>query len=221
MPVITLTSDWQSNDYYLATVKGRLLSAREDLRIIDLNHSIGAFNIREASFVLRNSYHHFPPGSIHLVFVNNQPTEEHPYLAIYAEGHYFIGTGTGIFSLFLKEESAEIFRLKPIESEQFMSFPGLITFTDAALKISMGKPLKEIGDPFPEYRTGIPIRPTIDDDIVTGRVIYTDSYGNVITNISRDLFERIGRNRLFQIMVQSKKYSIERIDKDYSGSRCI
>ncbi len=219
MPVITLTSDWRSNDYYLASVKGRLLSAGKNVTLVDLNHSITAFNTAEASFILRNSYPHFPEGSIHLVFVNSQPSDKHPFVAISYRRHFFIGSDNGLFNMFIPEEEAEVIKLNPKEEEGFKSFPGLATFTSAALDLVSGKKLAEMGEPHKEYASSIPIRPTIDEDVLTGRVIYSDSYGNVFSNISRELFNRMGKNRLFQISVQSKRYLIERIDEDYSSAR--
>lgn len=219
MPVITLTSDWRSNDYYLASVKGRLLSAEKNLTLVDLNHSITPFNTSEASFILRNSYLHFPEGSIHMVFVNSQPTDRHPYVAIAYNRHFFIGTDNGLFNIFIPENEAEVVTLTPEEKDGFKSFPGLLTFTAAALDLVAGKKLSELGEVRKEYSSSVPIRPTIDEDILTGRVIYSDSYGNVITNISRELFNRLSNNRFFQISVQSRRYIIERIDEDYSSAQ--
>ena len=38
MAIITLTTDWKSNDFYVGAVKGAILSAYADAQIIDINH---------------------------------------------------------------------------------------------------------------------------------------------------------------------------------------
>ena len=38
-PIVTLTTDWGERDYFAAMVKGRLMSAIPDVRIVDLSHS--------------------------------------------------------------------------------------------------------------------------------------------------------------------------------------
>jgi len=46
--------------------------------------------------------------------------------------------------------------------------------------------------------------------------IYIDSYKNAITNITNELFDRVGKNLPFEIYIQSRKYRITRINKTYS-----
>jgi len=99
MPVITLTSDWNQYDYYLAAVKGQILRKDPNIRIIDITHSIRPFNSVQAAFILRNSFIHYPSGSVHIIFVNTEPIENQKFIGIKAQGHFFIGVDNGTFSL--------------------------------------------------------------------------------------------------------------------------
>ena len=45
----------------------------------------------------------------------------------------------------------------------------------------------------------ITFQPVISPNRIRGAVIYIDQYENVISNISRELFERIGKNREFEL----------------------
>ena len=49
-------------------------------------------------------------------------------------------------------------------------------------------------------------------------MIHIDSYQNAITNISEELFKRVGNGRPFVIYVQSKHYTINRINVRYNES---
>lgn len=216
MAVITLTSDWSQNDYYLAAVKGQILQIDEKIQIVDLNHSIKPFNTPQAAFVLRNSFQYFPKGSVHINFVNAEPSGNQRYMAVSAHDHYFIGTDNGAFSLIINGPADKAVQLEPLEKNNFTSFPGLLTFTSAACKLIMKKDIDLLGETADQIKERIPLRATIDENQITGTVIYTDSYGNVITNISKELFERIGKNQSFEIYVQSKHYMINRIYPSYS-----
>src|SRR5210317_768065 len=99
MRFITLTSDWNKNDFYSGALKGKIYSSCEDIHISTLSNTVKSFNISEAAFILRNAYHHFPKGSVHIIAVNTQPDAECKYLAACIEGHYFIAADNGIFGL--------------------------------------------------------------------------------------------------------------------------
>lgn len=216
MPVITLTSDWIRNDFYLAAVKGQLLKLNENARIVDINHKISPHHIQQAAFVVRNAYKYFPDGSVHLIFVGAEPSEEQAYLAVKAKNHYFIAADNGIFSMILKDEKCDIVELKALEPEQFSSFPGLYTFTKNAVALLKNEELFSLGQKRNSFRESYPLRAVIDSDQIEGRIIYVDSYGNVVSNITREEFERVGKGKVFEIFVQSKHYTIREISQRYN-----
>ncbi len=59
MPVISLTTDLGTRDYYSGVVKGELLKAIPDAKLVDISHDIDPYNILHGAFVFRNVYHHF------------------------------------------------------------------------------------------------------------------------------------------------------------------
>lgn len=217
MPVITLTSDWNQNDFYLAAVKGQLLQFDKNLVIVDINHNIRPFHISQAAFVIRNAYKYFPEGSVHLIYVDVETSESIHYLAVKADNHYFIAADNGIFSLILNETKGEIVRLENIEHPREKSFPGLKTFTHAAVKIINKGDFTSLGKKTDSFRESFPFRATIEEDSIIGSIIYVDSYGNVITNITRELFERVGKKHGFEIFVQSKHYTLNEINSSYNS----
>jgi S-adenosylmethionine hydrolase len=216
MSVITLTSDWNNQDFYVAAVKGTIFSQNPGVQVIDISHNIRTFNTTQAAFVIRNSYKNFPEGSIHLIFVNSEAEDSDSWLIVKSEdGHYFMGNDNGIFSLILGGKSESIVKLSSPKPEINASFSSLKIFTEAASKIINGTNIEELGSRINEYKEKIPLRATIEENAITGSVIYIDSYENVITNISRDLFERIAKGRKFNIYVQSKHYKISLLSEKY------
>ncbi len=68
MHFITLTSDWNKNDFYTGALKGKILSSCQDVEIVELSNSVKTFNIAEAAFILRNTYQHFHKVTVHIVY---------------------------------------------------------------------------------------------------------------------------------------------------------
>ena len=212
MPVITLTTEWKSDDFYNGIIKGKLCSLCPDTTVIDNATGIPAFNISHASFIIRNTYYHYPPGSVHIICVHTEGNEEKRHLAVKSGEHYFIGTDNGIFYLILNREPDEVV---VIGNKDFTDEIDL--FASTAAMIVKGKKLKEIGTPLERINEKIPLRATIETDIITGSVIFIDSYGNAISNITRDIFYRVFSGRKFRILIQSTRNCINRISKRYDN----
>lgn len=216
MRFVTLTSDWNKDDFYTGAVKGTLLSSCEKVEIITLSNQIKPYNIAEAAFVLRNCYHHYPTGTVHIVAVSSDSSPDSKFIAAEIDGHYFITADNGFMGLLGDLEPSELVFIQYEEKNAPASFPSLFLFTKVACKIINGEALKTIGTPAKDYIKQIPLRATLENNTITGAVIYIDSYGNAITNISRELFDRIGKGRPFEIFVQSKHYKITKLNKQYS-----
>jgi S-adenosylmethionine hydrolase len=213
MSIVTLTTDWNKDDYYVGALKGKILSQCPRIDIVDITHQVPPFNISHAAFILRNSYHNFPPGSIHIIGVNTEGSEESPFLLLEYKKHFFIGTDNGIFGLMFGDPPDRVIALKaPKELHSFTSFK---VFADTACRLASGEKPESLGKPVREFSRRIPIRAAIEKNVLTGSVIYIDSFRNAITNISKDLFERVGEDRDFEIFVQSNHYVIRKINRHY------
>lgn len=221
MAIVTLTTDWRQNDFYVGAVKGTILSLAPDAKVVDLNHQIPPFNISMAAFVVKNSYNFFPEGSIHIIDVSSEPSDDKGFIAIKNNGHYFICANNGIAGLLFQEEPAiavSIDKFSEADSQSpssITTFAGITVLAPAAAFLSSGENIEQLGQTT-ELIKQVPLNPAIDESVISGSVIYIDSYQNTITNITRELFERIGKGRPFEILVQSNYYKIKRINKFYN-----
>ena len=213
MSIITLTTDWKANDFYVGAVKGAIISECPEATIIDITHQVQTYNIAQAAFILRNSYNHYPKGTIHIIGVNSESSKKHPYVVIKADGHYFIGAANGIFGLMFDEKPEIIVKTK--SEDGLSSFPELSFFSKTACDLSKGKDILELGERISDLSQQIPIIPAVDENVITGSIIYIDSYENAITNISQDLFNKAGKNRKFEILIKSNSNRINKINKTY------
>ncbi len=216
MHIITLTSDWNENDYYVASLKGKLLSTCPEAQIIDLNHRIKPFHIAQAAFVVRNSYPHFPDNTVHIIAVNSEPEPDGLLLGARKENQYFLCADNGLLGLLGGSEPEVVVKLRGKHMDQPGSFVSLTIFSDIACALAAGTPLSELGEPTKTYDRQTPLRATIEENTITGSIIHIDSYQNAISNISRELFDRVGKGKPFIIYVQSKHYKISRINHRYN-----
>ncbi len=214
MPVITLTTDWNKNDYYLAATKGLIIQTCPNTTIIDISHQIPSFNVVQAAFLIKNSYRHFPKGTIHIIGVNSASGPDTRFLGVSFDDQYFLSYDNGIFGLIFKDKPEEAIEIKTFDNFSPI-FPELTILAVAACKIVKGIKLKNLGKKVKDFAITVPLRAAIDESVITGSVIYIDSYRNAITNITRELFNRVGQNRNFEILIQSDHYRITRINQTY------
>jgi len=221
MAIVTLTTDWGIKDHYLASVKGSLLKNIPDVQIVDISHGIPAFDINQASYILKSCFHDFPEGSIHLIGVNSDASPKFPHVAVKYDNHYFIGADNGVFSLMFNKKPEAIVALEIIQATEKYTFSTKDVFIEATKQLIEGKPIEELGFQRDELTKMMSFEPVVEKDSdgsvsIIGKVIYVDQYENAITNINRDLFDEQGKKRAFKISFNSFKNIISTISETYS-----
>ncbi len=211
MPVVTLTTEWKPDDIYYGIIKGKLSSMCPGAIIIDNAGNIPPFNISCASFIIRNTYNNYPKGSVHIICVHSESQKDQDHLIVRAGDHFFIGTDNGIFNLILNSDPDEIIKLDHPET-----YDELELFAGAAADLLSGKKLSDLGKSKNTISERVPLRATIDKDVIIGSTIFIDSYGNAISNITREVFYRVFEKKDYIILIQSNKNSINHISRKYS-----
>ena len=218
MSIITLTTDFGNKDFFVASVKGAILSGVKNALIIDISHEIQPYNHSEAAYVLKNAYKTFPKGTIHIIGVESELTPENRHIAMLFEGHYFIGSDNGIFSMIKDDLKAEKIVEINIHENESPSFYILDAFVKVASHLSrMGK-LEVIGKTIKTIKQITNINPVVNnkENQILGSVIYIDNYGNVVTNINRKFFNEIGKSRDYKIFARTVKF--ENIYDNYTDA---
>ena len=209
MSLITLTTDFGTKDHFVGAVKGAIYSELPDAKIVDITHEISPFNITETAYILKNSYKSFPAGTIHIIGVDSELSKENKHIAIELDGHFFVCPDNGLISMIASEinptKIVEINIHDRIES----SFPVLDVFVQVACFIARGGSLGVIGKEIKGYKKLIEIQPKVNQTQTTiiGGVIYIDNYGNVISNISKKLFNEIRKGREFKLTARRHIFS--------------
>jgi len=214
MAIVTLTTGW-TDDFYVAAVKGIILSAIPSAQVVDMSHSAPAFNsgISYAAYMVRHSYAYFPKGTVHIISIASEYSDSAPFVAVYHNEHYFVGTDNGVFGLLFDTAPDAMVRIEKYNDEVSPNYPAISVFAPAAVHLLKGGNLDELGRPYANYQRRGTVLATMDESQITGTVIHINSFGNVVTNITRHDFEKIGKGRPFEILVQSTRHKINRINK--------
>lgn len=216
MPVITLTTDWGLKDHYVSAVKGYILSQLPGVNIIDISHLSPSHDMVQASFIFLNSYRNFPEGTVHVIGVNSirEDEENSEYIAVYDKGHYFIGCDNGFFSIVFPQDPEKIVLLSAAKDLK-TTFPERDIFVKAACHLANGGLPEDLGDEKTGMNRKLILQPVVDDKVIRAAVAYVDSYKNLITNVSKELFEQVARGRNFIIFIRSFEYELNKISKSY------
>lgn len=223
MPIITLTSDLGTQDFYLAAIKGTLHSNLMDIQVIDITHQIPSFDIFKAAETLRHSYHFFPEGTIHCVLVNTQSHLKTPILLCKYQGHYFIGPDNGLFSFLFDEAPEQMLSLN--ENSQIIktTFPFLDLYMPGLKALLQGIEPELIGNEVSEYVKKNPFNSFGQEDMVHGYIWHVDKFGNCISNINKQLFDRVGKGQAFLIDIKGQEATsmITHYDEKQGGTMLV
>jgi len=214
MSVITLTSDWGIKDYYVAAVKGKILSYLPSAVIVDISHLVPQFDIVRAAILIKYTFDNFPKGSIHIIGVEEEASIESPHLLVLYKGHYFVGADNGIFSLICDDKPEKVIEINVSQDSDYFTFPSRDVFAKVACHIAGGGRINEIGEEADIKNKKLAIKPVIDGNTIRGTVIFIDSYENVITNISEKLFKDKVKKKSFTIVLPPKN-KINKISKSF------
>lgn len=214
MAVFTLTTDWHNSDYYVGAVKGKIISRDISSVIVDISHHIASFNTMQAAFVLRNCYREFPANTIHIIGVNSVLSTKRALLIIEKDEQYFLCSDTGFPNLIFPNQEIKVYKYG-ITADEGSTFASLNVFVDVGMQLAKGTKAADIAELTNNYIQQVPLRPTIENRLINGGVVFIDSYSNAITNITRETFDRVGDGMAFDLFVQSNHYVINEISTTY------
>ncbi len=206
-PIITLTTDFGTKDYFVSAAKGRIYNELPNAHIVDISHKITPFSIYETSYIIKNAYKHFPKNTIHIIAVDSEWSLENKHYVFLLDDHYFICANNGIVSLIssvIKPEKVFEITLPKTENDYFLK-----NFIVAACHIARGGNLSLIGKETADVKYLNEVQPVVnaEKNQIMGNVIYVDNFGNLITNIDKNIFNTIGQGRKFELNARSHVFT--------------
>jgi S-adenosylmethionine hydrolase len=205
-----------TRDYYVAALKASILSQAPEVNIVDISHDIMPFSTVQAAFVLKNVWKDFGKGTVHIIGVNADASEDIHHKIVVVDGQYFIGADNGVFSLLFDRKPDHIYELNLNQDSDDLTFPTKNLFIKAACHLTRGGTPEVIGKEVESVESAEQFRATVEENVIKGNVVYIDNYGNVVTNIGLNLFKEVGRSRDFAIMFKRASMDIRKIRNSYN-----
>ena len=187
MQIITLTTDFGMDDWFVGTMKGVIATINPTATVVDITHVIPSGDVRAGAFALAASYKYFPKGTVHVAIVDPGVGSKRRAIAIQTERYFFVGPDNGVLSYALRGEKIKAVRalenetyfLKPVSQ----TFHGRDVFAPVAAHLARGVSIAKLGPAATNFvRLEWP-EAKVHGKSVEGEVIYIDKFGNAITNI--------------------------------------
>ncbi|MBX6312481.1 MAG: SAM-dependent chlorinase/fluorinase [Isosphaeraceae bacterium] len=201
--ILTLTTDFGAHGPYVAAMKGIILGLAPEVKLVDVCHAIAPQNILEGAFVLASIVDAFPPGTVHLAVIDPGVGTDRRMVAARVAGQWFVLPDNGLLSGVLRGRTLEEVRelsnprlRRPIVSN---TFHGRDIMAPAAAHLLRGGDPAELGPlrdkvvklanfNSREHLVGDTFRGFI------GEVIFRDTFGNLITNVTGDQLRSKGHH---------------------------
>lgn len=185
-PIITLTTDYGTNDHLVGTLKGVILKIHPEVTIVDITHDVTAYDLLDGALAIGSSYSYFPPRTIHVVVVDPGVGTERRPLLVSGETQYFVAPDNGVLSLVYEQEenvlvrhaNVEHYYLQPVSK----TFHGRDVFAPIAAWLAKGAQAAAMGEEITDYKKFAMPKPKPADGGMKGVVLRVDGFGNLITN---------------------------------------
>jgi len=188
-PIVTLTTDFGTRDAFVGIMKGVILGIAPHARLVDLTHEVPPQNVLAGAHALWSSAKWFPSGTIHVAVVDPGVGTRRRALLIETRDAWFVGPDNGLLSLAaparavrrILDISRSRARLRPVSS----SFHGRDVFAPVAAALAAGADPRTLGR---SVRSMERLRPPVARRrarTILGEVLWTDGFGNLITNVRR------------------------------------
>jgi S-adenosyl-L-methionine hydrolase (adenosine-forming) len=188
-PIITLTTDFGTNDHLVGSMKGVILNINPAARIVDINHNVTPFDILDGALSIANAYRFFPPRTIHVVVVDPGVGTQRRPLLVSGEKQYFIAPDNGVLSMVFEREScivrhisAEHYFLSPISP----TFHGRDIFAPTAAWLAKAFQTEAFGEEITDHVRFTMPKAKSSGQSVKGVVLRVDAFGNLMTNLTAE-----------------------------------
>jgi S-adenosylmethionine hydrolase len=194
MNIITLTTDFGTQDGYVGVMKGVILGINPEVRVIDISHDLPPQDIRFGALTLATHVKYFLKGTVHVIVIDpGVGTARRPIAARIGE-QYFVAPDNGVLTPFYEEAEEKGWPVEVVHtnnpnywlSDISSTFHGRDIFSPVGAHLSSGVPLEELGTVIDD-----PVRIEFPKAEKTGKgwkgeVVRMDRFGNLRTNLSRE-----------------------------------
>jgi S-adenosyl-L-methionine hydrolase (adenosine-forming) len=210
-PIITLTTDFGTNDHFVGAVKGVILDIVPEAAIVDISHAIQAYDVLDGALAISQTYSYFPAGTVHMVVVDpGVGTTRRPIIAS-SDAYHFVAPDNGVLSMvYAKEERMHV---RHVTSDHYFrqpvsnTFHGRDVFAPVAAYLAKMVDSHKFGEEIEDYvRFAAPRPKPVAENRLRAVVLKVDRFGNLITNVTPEDAPALFAGKVgFKIVVGSKE----------------
>jgi len=208
-PIITLTTDYGTNDHLVGVLKGVILKIQPDAQIVDINHSVLPYDVLDGALSIGSAYRYFPGRTVHVVVVDPGVGTPRKPIIVAANNQYFVGPDNGVMSVIYARETDAIVRR--VTAEHYFqrpispTFHGRDIFAPVAAWLTKNWQLESFGETISDYAQFAVPKPKAQTGGLKGAILRVDRFGNLMTNFTlEDLPEPMRNPGAIQMTVAGK-----------------
>ncbi len=205
-PLITLTTDFGWGSYYVSQMKGAIYLRNPVAQVIDLSHDMVPHDVGAAAYWINRATRLFPADTIHVVVVDPGVGTRRDLVYCRTKARTFLAPDNGVLGSVAAQDGVErIVRLSNTQlfhADVSKTFHGRDILAPVAAKLSLGASPLILGEPLDHLQGLEVVQPVIRDKEIHGAIVFVDRFGNLISNISRELIEQKSSAALGQLVVR-------------------
>ena len=215
--ILTLTTDFGTEDHFVAVMKGVILRVAPAARIVDITHQVTPFSVAEGAFEIGEAYRWYPKKTVHVVVVDPGVGGGRRPIVVEAAGQYFVGPDNGVFSMVY---ARNLHAVRHVTNKKYFlravsqTFHGRDIFAPVGAHLARGVRPAQLGKRVEDYIRGSADRPVrTGTRCWAGLVLKVDRFGNMITNFHIEEFADV-RNRPFVLLAGVR--TLEKLLQSYT-----
>jgi S-adenosylmethionine hydrolase len=217
--VVVFLTDFGASDWYVAAMKGSVLSRAPESTLVDLSHAVPPGDVGYADFLLEQTWRWYPPESVFVVIVDPGVGTQRRPIAVRVAERMFVGPDNGVLTSAIEAPDAEVRVIDPARVNSVnlsATFHGRDLFAPAAAALAEGAAFASVGEVIKDAVRLPRSRPSLNGDRGEARVVYVDRFGNAITDLREaDLRNWLGERTL---SVHAGNATIEGLSRTYGDA---
>jgi S-adenosylmethionine hydrolase len=219
--LITLLTDFGDRDWFVASMKGVILTINPQATIVDLSHHVPPQSVEAAAYLLKSCYRYFPEGTVHVAVVDPGVGSARRPLIAQSERYFFLAPDNGLLTPILAEDKE--MEVREIENAEYRltspghTFDGRDLFAPAAAWVSRQQSFASFGRLIDDCKTFTISKPKWEAMALVGEIVYVDRFGNLISNLTRHHVEETREvTKRPHVLIRIAGHTIDRLVSSYS-----
>ena len=219
---VFLLTDFGAGSPYVGAMKAVMLGIAPSLRIVDLCHDVPPQDVTAGALILGSLRRHIPPRSVVAAVVDPGVGSRRQLLAAAAGGIVWIAPDNGLLSCILPRRIPGGCLRRIAHKSLWLprvsrTFHGRDIIAPVAARLASGMPIESVGPGAARHvRLRFPA-PRRDRTGISGRVVYADRFGNLVTNITEKMVSTLAAGGPITVRIAGR--TISGLSATYSDAK--